>query len=316
MIDSKLRAAFRYWRHGNPRGKTVNARAALMMARQDVANGEDRYPTDNYGPGWWRQKREPRTEFEKKYGRELLVCVEADRRWSGVRFVGIAPSERRAYDKHFSTTGVDGPFSDGWFTHPDGHYSPKDGDGLCWGVVYQLPARKGKAQFVPGYVHGGIGENEPTLDFNSIFEGNPREGDSCNTDPKDTDAAREAARHANQMAEKEAGREREYQTAWRAGSDWAELQTDIDSARKVIKELLAERKAARTIDPKAFPSICQAIRHRITDALAEIEEARAKRRKLADGDADELYFWPGDARLREAFNDGASEIVLAPKATR
>ena len=57
--------------------------------------------------------------------------------------------------------------------------------------------------------------------------------------------------------------------------------------------------------------MCKAIKARVRDLLADIAQARAAMRELAEGDNPTLGFWTGDARLRDAFNDGADETVLA-----
>ena len=53
-----------------------------------------------------------------------------------------------------------------------------------------------------------------------------------------------------------------------------------------------------------------AIKSKIEDYLAEIAKAREERKRLIEGDAGDFGFWPGEGRLREAFNEGAGVAVL------
>ena len=123
-----------------------------------------------------------------------------------LRKVGNVQSDTRRYGDTFG----EGPT--GWYTDPDGYYS-KDGTGLCWGEVWQLPGRKGKSRFIAGYHFGGC-DGGPTMDFTQIFE--------CDTSVeafKDTPAVRDAARYADRMAEEAADEEREYQRKYREDDD-------------------------------------------------------------------------------------------------
>ena len=110
---------------------------------------------------------------------------------AGLRFVGKVLPE--SYGGHRSFESGDWT---GWFTDPDGCYF-KDGTGLVWGVVYQLPSRKRTIRCVAGYILGGYDEG-PTLDFSRIFT-SPGLGHH-DKEIKDSDAARQASRHADNMA--------------------------------------------------------------------------------------------------------------------
>lgn len=62
-------------------------------------------------------------------------------------------------------------------------------------------------------------------------------------------------------------------------------------------------------------ALCKVIRDRVRSLLKSIRDAREARRDLAEGNGEsrddwERAFWPGDARLRDAFNDGAQAAVL------
>lgn len=117
-----------------------------------------------------------------------------------------------------------------------------------------------------------------------------------------TDDRRDAARTADRLAERDAESQRDYNTAWQAGSRFARLAETVTELRREALAILAERRAVRGIEA---PNLCRAIRDRLESILGDIRDARTKRRDLREGDADGFCFWPGDARLVAAFNDGA-----------
>jgi len=242
------------------------ARRALSAARRDIENGTRRYPGQV---------------------RSMHRNSESD----GLRYVGrVVPDTPRGaiWDSRGNC---------GWHTDPSGDVF-KDGSGLCFGVVYQLPGRNGESRFAAGYEFGGM-DGGPTLDLTRVFT-EPR-GD-YDTSPADLDAARDAARHADALAKAAAESEREYQTAWRAGSNYAQEGEEIESARRDLLDILKERRALKGTQA---PALCAAIRSQVQALLRTIQHARKTRAKLAKGDSSDLYFWPGDARLQSAFCDGA-----------
>jgi hypothetical protein len=165
-----------------------------------------------------------------------------------------------------------------------------------------LPARNGKARFVAGYEFGGT-DSGPTVDFGHIYESDWN-GDNWNVNPRDIDAAIDAARAADSMAERAAESEREYQSAWQAGRMFAELGADIATTRKALLAMLAERRAAKA-NALAYPAICAALRDKVAAMLDDIGAWRSKRADLECGDADEFSFYPS-TELRAAFADGAA----------
>jgi hypothetical protein len=159
---------------------------------------------------------------------------------------------------------------------------------------------------------GGCSDDLPTVDFGTIYEstGNPafEQGN-----PQAYDAASDAARAADSMAQHAAEQEREYQSAWAAGSEWAQLGEEIASERKAALELLQERRRARAAGLDGYKAICATMRGAIESHLESIREAREKRESLERGDgggSEYMLFWPGDATLRAAFNEGAGQTVL------
>jgi hypothetical protein len=96
----------------------------------------------------------------------------------------------------------------GWYTNDDGVVG-RDGDGLVWGVVYRLSGRNGLTRLVAGYQFGGV-DDGPTVDFTTIFEDIGGVDDGGGTPPP---VSMEAARHADQLAQEAAGKEREYRAS-------------------------------------------------------------------------------------------------------
>lgn len=157
------------------------------------------------------------------------------------------------------------------------------------GYVLQLPARDGRPRYVPA------------IQWSC--------NDSATVRPLDVyDSALDAAGAADRWAEREAESEREYQTAWQAGSQWADLGADIASTRRELLAILAERRKVKGLEA---PALCAAITDSVHRLLDDIREAREERSRLSQGDCRDLIFYPGEGRLREAFNEGAGAIVLA-----
>lgn len=267
LLTPELINAWRYYMRGaNWSGKGSAARF-LEKARADVAQGVNRYPAPV---------------------RQTCRASESD----GLRYIGrVLPDQ--GYNNFWDTRG-----DCGWHTDPFGDVF-KDGYGLCFGVVYQLPGRNGESRFVAGYEFGGC-DGGPTLDLSRIFTEPP-----CNWqyDACDLKAARDAGRHADSLAKAAAESEREYQTAWQAGNQWASLADEVKAARADALAILKERRALK--GQAGFPALCGAIRSQLLTILGNIRAARESMAELAKGDGESLYFWPGDERLQTAFCEAA-----------
>lgn len=284
---------------------------ALKRARDDVATGRLRYPDTPAPAVTWQSPAAPHDPigtWSNPYPRkgERLAYVEHPEK-AGLRLVGRVQSDCVGRNGYW-----DSREESGWYTDPYGD-TFRDGSGLCYGLVYQLPGRDGKARFVAGYQFGGC-DGGPTVDLGAIYETDTRDHWSGGYDPQEVDGARDAARAADSMAQRAAEDEREYQTAWQAGSHYANARAEAVETRRQLRELLADRRKARAIDPAGFPAICAAIRSNVARALDDLREARDRMRQLADGDYSRgstwLGFYTGDKRLCEAFNEGAGESVL------
>lgn len=292
-ISAELKAAFSFHMRGTirrPYGDN-RPRAVLAMehARRDVAEGKRRYPAglrDGSGVAWQKEKG---------------MCYVDKPEHAGLRLVG------RVVADCGGRNGIwDNRESSGWFTDPHGD-TFRDGTGLCWGVVYQLPGRNGESRFVAGYQFGGC-DGGPTLDLSHIYTESKYERWGSDTSPTNMDSARDAASAADSMAERAAEEEREYQTAWAAGNQYSIAADESESFKAEIRDILAERRRVKGQD--AYPALCSAIKARVTDLLADLKECRDRMQRLREGDESELYFYPGDSRLADAFNEGAGCRVI------
>lgn len=185
----------------------------------------------------------------------------------------------------------------GWYTDPHGD-TFRDGSGLCYGVVYQLPGHKGQARFVAGYEFGGI-DGGPTIDLGTVYTSasNAYE-DHSYEGPQGNDDARDAARAADSMAQQAAEKEREYQTGWALGNLYAEKAEAVKEARKEALELLKERRVVlaqfHASGPMSCNAICKAIRGQVESLLDTIKEARDDMRKALNGDGPGLCVYMGE----------------------
>lgn len=183
---------------------------------------------------------------------------------------------------------------------PEGYYCDPYQESLCVAFVVQLSSRKGRARFAAAYQFEESDNGGMTVDLSRVFE-----GPAGDFDQENTGARKEAARAADQLAEKAAESEREYQTASAAGAAWAARKEEEEEARREALAILAERRKARGLDPSGFPALCAALRGQVAALCRQIAKSRKARAKLAEGDAEELYFWNGEERLRAAFCEAA-----------
>ena len=281
-INPDLLAAYRMFRqriHGRAGyWEVITAASALDLARRDVAAGKKRYPASRTGI----QFNPAATE-----GADI-----------GARWVEhAAPSLRFAgYADELAGRSVD---HKGW-------YRDTFQDGTLRGAVYLLPGRNGETLAVPGYADP-CNDGAAFLDFGNIQR--DIDGDA---------AKRSAALAADSLAERHAESEREYDTAWQAGSQWSDKGAEIAEARKAALADLATRRTIRAdmsrvgvpLDSREWRRACAMVADRVRQAIDTIAELRAEREKLASGDYDSLIFYPSPA-LRDAFNEGAGQTVLA-----
>lgn len=304
----ELKTAFRWHlqnmprhRHGFGDGLADAPRAvfALAMARRDVAAGIKRYPAPV----------KPFPAFGAPHDGTTATRWSERPESNGLRLVGRVMPE----------CGRSGIWDD---SERCGWYADESQDNVAFGLVYQLPGRNGQARFVAGYamrddcgVSVDLGRifAEPAAFWEPVRKsatGYVMGGYwNYSDNPRDMDSAHDAARAADGMARCAAESERDYQTAWSAGQLWADHGDDIAATRAELLAILKERRAAKS--HAGFPALCDAIRARVADLLADITRRRAERAELAEGDYRNLTFWNGDAALRAAFCDGA-DITTFP----
>lgn len=260
--------------YGDKRPRAV---IALELARKDVSEGRFKYrrPWRNY----YSVTRNPENN-----GLAYVESPEA----IGLRLVGAVAAD---FGRRCDAWDNSGRCK--WITRPYGETFD-----MAQGLVWQMPGRKGESLFVAGYAQED--SEGYTIDFGRIFL-EPR-GDYAGN-PRDLDAAIDAARHADSMAEKFAEEERGYQTAWQAGTLYAEKSDEVATLRGKIMAILKERRSARGAGN--YPALCAALKDKVSDMLGALEECRADMRQLAKGEYGELWFYSRDARLQVAFCEGA-----------
>lgn len=283
MTDSALKTAYRYWRQKMP-SRTFPA-TALLLARADVANGTMRYPRT----GVYHWGRNAPDANGARWVESLKSC--------GLRFVGYADEINTRNDSF--AYGLD---HTGYFTSENG-----DNGELLRGVVLQFPARDGCPRYLVGYEDPN---NEDTYRVSGEIWTGAHGG--CEHGPSSDREARDAARAADQFAERAAEQEREYLAAWQAGARYADLGAVIPEIRRTLLQLIKESKlACRALAPngREFETVRDAIRTRVAELVNAIRDAREQRDALKNGDAENFY-WYGRAN-EAAFNEGAGEPVFA-----
>lgn len=169
---------------------------------------------------------------------------------AGLRFVGYVNEPRRwLYDGYTSQR-------DGF-----GYYADNFQNEVLKPVVYRLPGRKGAERFAYGYLDP-CNEGAAFLAF-----------DPC-------DNERDAARWADQLAERAAEDQREENAKFQAEQE----QGDIADQLKAIRaDIIALCREARQICPAIVnkPAVRNAIEARIRGALRDREKLRRRRNELA-----------------------------------
>jgi hypothetical protein len=301
--DQTDRLVWAYRWHRTNRDPEIwhRAQGALADARKDVAAGKTRYPSEGTYPAvsWQERKGEAPASWFNPWPRktERLAYAEHPEK-AGLRLVGNVEAESCKFTSRDDL---------GWITEPYGE-TFKDGTGLCWGVVYQLPGRKGKARFVAGYQFSET-DTGPTLDFGTVYESGDCRASHYDINPKEYEAAHDACYAADSMAKHAAEAEREYQTAWQAGSLYSATREELATIRKELLTLLRDMRGACATLRELPGSIRQALKDEIQERLADRAKAQRQLHKLASGNYRELGFY-ADAQTVSAFNDGAGETVL------
>lgn len=233
------------------------ARAALKIARDRVQQVKTTGHTSRiprYIPdGIWARRGGSDGATFAAYGETACRWIENPES-KGLRLAGLAHDVHPRAVRHT-----------GWYTDDDGH-----GDSVS-GVVYQLPARRGRVRFLAGYADpwntdkDGVG---PALLSLEVYESaNPGYFEET------SDAAHDAARAADGMAESMAENEREYRAANDAGRDArAKAGEALEACRAWVAELrdvramFSERHSLGVATPTARALWAKHIRTGIKDA--------------------------------------------------
>lgn len=159
----------------------------------------------------------------------------------GLRFVGIAHELMR-----LNHTGW---YMDGWQ------------EDVCHGVVYQLPARDGAAQYVPG-VDDPCNDDCACLDFHSV-----------------TDDKEDAARMADSMAESWAEDAREARAKDDAEQRLEEIESEIHDQYAAFRQVAAEIRAYCE-QLQGIAVVRQLVREHWQSTKAEIRKLRREQGRI------------------------------------
>lgn len=265
-----LARSYKYWRQMGRAPREALQRAALDYFRRDR-----RYPRGRrFGA------------MGAPFGRDGLRWAD-DPGAVGLRFVGFADELVGRGISHR-----------GWFTDADGSYE------VLRGAVYQLPGRKGRTRYLAAYREGSEGKRGWTdmgydgaaaIACREVFESERGDSDAYYhyRGGDAPDAAREAARRADSIAETVARDQREYNDAWQAARRWSDLANGIAAARTEARQLVADMRAAIKSGATAAPSICAALRQTLRSLVDAAAELKAERESIAD----DFYYWQDGRRL-------------------
>lgn len=219
------------------RQRRRTASNALALARTDSAAGTKRYTSASTRINPYN----PRCSY---FGGNHCRWIEDTHR-AGLRRLGTAYEvSRRNNSRAIDHTG--------WYLddYCDETASP---------AVFQLPARHGQPIYVYGY-------DDPYNDGAAFL---------CFDNAAETDM--DAARYADQITQRMAEEERQHYRAWRAGDQYAQLETEIADTRAEIRALIAELRAVTL--PKDG-AICATLRSAIRAARSTITDNHSKRAQL------------------------------------
>lgn len=216
---------------------------------------------------------------------------------AGLRFVGFADE-------------IAGLRNRGWYCRAD------DFGETYRGAVYQLPARKGRALYVPAYREGHTGRTgRDWCDTSGSPAARLAFGDICEGDRLDSSwdadsGKRDAAHAADSIAERAAESSREYDEAWQAGARFAELIESARAARSQARELIGQIRGAggESNFCARFPAIAKALRSAIREALETWQGEHKKACELWERYTLTRHSVARDGRaleLARAFSEGA-----------
>lgn len=240
---------------------------ALECARADVSANRTRYPAGPRGDGGGGNWERPEDMARHSTKADRAYYCDA---FPLARVGDVAEVMRAAgYSRHDYG---------GWYMDNESGSM----NGTATGVVLRLPGRRG---FVAG------------VEFS--------ESDGVTCWPNEWHAAPEdAARAANNRAERIAEKERDYSEARRNGQECAEMESDAAAIRSDILAATADVRAMRRavaaseVEPGLLARLCARVRQDVRRNLAEMYEIREKRDSIWDA-------W----HRADGFGDGYGEPV-------
>lgn len=245
-------------------GKHGKRRAAyaLERARHEAAKGAG--PKHN-APHIWKGLGGSDGKPFPAYGETACRWIENPES-KGLRLVGFAHEVGSTYERQAVN-------HNGWYMDNHQHETVK-------GIVYRLPARGGKCRFVAGHSDPHNGDdhgNGPALVSLEVYE-----SDATGAHYETPDAAFDAARAADGIAERMAETERNYQETYSNGSQARGLmQAATRAASKYVKTIRAFRdvwKNRHALRPDTVRQALAAIRA----ACDEFQETRANAHSYRD----------------------------------
>ena len=199
--------------------------------------------------------------------------------WIGNNNHGLSGSLNASREKGERVTRVSAPLQmvEGWRDVGDaddiinlrytGWYADVDGSRSYIPHVWQLPARKGKEQYVAGYMESEGGDR--TMSGYCVLEHDGAKLVIYNT-------KEDAARAANRLAEDAAEEAREYDERWqeasRANDDRDIARTELAEARAEAANAIKAWREQRAVGPLT-ESVCTMLRKQVADARRDMRKA-------------------------------------------
>lgn len=272
-------------------GRPMNAAAALNFARHSLARDYNPKDKNHY----YRAALFGHTPAGKPFGGEFWPLGSSQMVWvekpdaQGMRDCGNA-------DEIIARCGRTRLDHTGWYIDNDQSQTAV-GCVIRWGRYY-VPAIRDPHSDGPIMLAWS--------DRAYCHTGKPGEGYG----DSDNEELRDCARRADRLSELYAEQEREYDAASTAGGRWADAGREARQLRAKVRAVLRDLKSRPESD--AGSPACGALLEWMRSRLAELEELREERAKLAAGDYESDYL-PGwntrDQKLVDVFCDAAGITV-------
>lgn len=292
--DSPLYTAYRFHRQWSGlveyrHGVLCTAQIALNLAREDVNKGSKRHPRGDYPGGVWGGTI---TTAARDADSQFIDAADLAR--AGLRLVGYC--DEIAKPNHSHIGGIE---HTGWFIDADRSDKYR-------GVVLQFPARNRRAQYIVAYeTESDYAGYVIELESNGLPQ--IHEGEAVTDEYERTDDARDVAYMADQWAERNAEKARDYSESWQLGQRYSEAMDESRGYRLQRRKLMATLAAARRdmgrlgVKSPWVRALCL----RICDDIAGLKESA---REAYDNAQSILSSNP--YVVKDAFNDGAGSNIV------